>query len=93
VISRRNWTYPPAIAALVFFVLYRLSEYFRGKSVFRVALSAIDLAVLWLIFHEWRGERAAWAKPIKGRYKDDNPTQPSNGRHRSPSCDGGAALA
>jgi uncharacterized membrane protein len=65
--ARRRWAYPMAIAALVFFVIYQLYEYSMGKGLMMLALSALDLAVIWLILGEWRVQRMGWAKTIKGR--------------------------
>jgi len=66
-VAKRHWAYPAAIAALVLFVFYQLYEFSAGKGAMMLALSALDLVVIWLIWREWLVRQIAWAKPVEGR--------------------------
>jgi uncharacterized membrane protein len=51
------WAYPLGIAVLSGFVVYQAVEWFAGGGVMLIVLSVIDIAVIGLTVHEWRGRR------------------------------------
>ena len=46
--------YPASIVALVGFIAYQLYRWSYTGSAALLALTAFDLVVLWLVWHEWR---------------------------------------
>lgn len=47
------WAYPAFIVALIVFIAYQLYRYTYAPSLGLIALSAFDLFVLVLVWHEW----------------------------------------
>ena len=48
------WAYPSAIIIFTLFVVYQLYEYFFTHSLFLLLLTALDLFVIGLTWHEYR---------------------------------------
>lgn len=61
--ARRLWAYPLAMAVLALFVIYEASEFVLTGSPFLAALSGLDLAMIGLVWKEWRVLRAMPAAP------------------------------
>jgi uncharacterized membrane protein len=54
VLANRIWAYPAFMAAMAGFILYQLYRMSFGDTVFLVALTLLDLVVLFLAWHEYR---------------------------------------
>lgn len=52
------WAYPASLAVFALFIVYQLERYLRTHSVWLLVITAIDLAVMWLIWHEYRQKQA-----------------------------------
>lgn len=50
----KPWAYPTAIVAFALFIVYQLYRYMFTHSVFLLLLTVLDLAVIWLTWHEYR---------------------------------------
>lgn len=48
------WAYPASLAVFALFILYQLVRFARTHSPWLLALTALDLVIMWLIFHEYR---------------------------------------
>ena len=48
------WAYPTAIGVFTLFIVYQIYRYTFTHSVFLIALTVLDLAVIWLTWHEYR---------------------------------------
>ncbi|MHB8710263.1 MAG: DUF2127 domain-containing protein [Minisyncoccota bacterium] len=48
------WAYPSAIVVFSLFIVYQLYHYLFTHSVFLLLLTVLDLAVIWLTWHEYR---------------------------------------
>jgi uncharacterized membrane protein len=48
------WSYPASIVALVVFIAYQLYRFTATHSAGLIALTVFDIAMIWLIWHEWR---------------------------------------
>lgn len=53
-LRRRLWYYPAAIAVFLGFIAYQVYRYTFTGSVLLLFLTAVDLAVVVLTWHEWR---------------------------------------
>ncbi len=56
-LRNKLWAYPSAIAIFALFIVYQSYRYAFTHSVFLLALTALDLAVIWLTWHEYRHAR------------------------------------
>jgi uncharacterized membrane protein len=56
-LRRKLWAYPIAIIAFGAFILYQLYRFTFTHSIGLIALSVFDLAVIWLIWLEYRALR------------------------------------
>lgn len=48
------WAYPASLAVFTLFIVYQLERYLRTHSVWLLVITAIDLVVMWLIWHEYK---------------------------------------
>ena len=53
-LRNKLWAYPAALAVMGLFMIYQLIEIILKHSVFLIALTLFDIAVMWLIWHEYR---------------------------------------
>lgn len=58
-LRRKLWSYPASLWVLGAFVLYQLDRYATTHSAWLLILTALDLVVIALVWHEWR-HRAAY---------------------------------
>ena len=56
-LRRKLWAYPIAMIAFGAFILYQLYRFTFTHSIGLIALSVFDLAVIWLIWLEYRALR------------------------------------
>jgi uncharacterized membrane protein len=56
------WAYPVSLVAFGGFIVYQLHRYAFTHSIFLIVLTAFDLIVMGLVWHEWRQRRAAAAR-------------------------------
>ncbi len=47
------WAYPTAIIVFALFIVYQIYRYTYTHSVFLILLTVLDLAVIWLTWHEY----------------------------------------
>ncbi len=47
------WAYPSAIVVFTLFIVYQIYRYTFTHSVFLLALTVLDFAVIWLTWHEY----------------------------------------
>ncbi len=48
------WAYPSAIIVFVLFIVYQIYRYLFTHSIFLILLTVLDVAVIWLTWHEYR---------------------------------------
>ena len=48
------WCYPIALVVFSLFIFYQLYRFTHTHSVWMLVLTAVDLLVIWLTWHEWR---------------------------------------
>jgi len=53
-LARRLWAYPASLVVLAGFIGYQLYRYTLTHSVGLVVLTAFDLLVMWLVWHEYK---------------------------------------
>lgn len=53
-LRERLWYYPVALVAFALFIVYQLYRYAFTHSVWLLAVTALDLIVIALTWHEWR---------------------------------------
>jgi uncharacterized membrane protein len=53
-LREKLWAYPSAITVFTLFIAYQLHRYFFTHSIFLLALSGLDVVVIWLTWHEYR---------------------------------------
>lgn len=53
-LRNRHWSYPAALAVFGAFILYQIYRFTYTHSLGLVALTIFDLAVMWLIWREYR---------------------------------------
>ncbi len=53
-LRNKVWAYPAAITVFSFFIVYQLYRFTHTHSLFLIALTAFDLMVIWLTWHEYR---------------------------------------
>jgi uncharacterized membrane protein len=54
----KSWAYPLAMIVFLLFILYQLYRFTLTHSPWLMLLTVFDLAVLWLIWNEYRARRA-----------------------------------
>ncbi|MBS0563404.1 MAG: DUF2127 domain-containing protein [Proteobacteria bacterium] len=65
-LAGRLWAYPAALAAMGLFIAYQLYRYSYTHGIGLIVLTVFDLAVIWLIWREYRVVRAAAARQGAG---------------------------
>ena len=53
-LREKLWAYPASLAVLGGFIAYQLYRYSYGHSILLLLLTAFDLVVIVLVWHEWR---------------------------------------
>src|SRR5207244_7320125 len=53
-LARKLWAYPASLVVLAGFIGYQLYRYSFTHSVGLIALTAFDLLVMWLVWHEYQ---------------------------------------
>lgn len=53
-LRRQMWAYPASIAVFALFIAYQSVRFLRTHSLWLLFLTALDLIVIWLIWHEYR---------------------------------------
>ena len=53
-LKEKLWAYPTSLAVLIAFIAYQSYRYSYTHSIGLALLTAFDLMVIWLIWHEWR---------------------------------------
>lgn len=67
VLRNKMWAYPWMIAFLLVFVAYQMYQISLAFSIWLVALTAFDLFIAWLTWHEYRLHRARGAAASRRR--------------------------
>lgn len=57
------WSYPASLVVFALFIVYQVDRWFQTHSPWLLFLTVVDLAIMWLIWHEYR-ERLAHAQPM-----------------------------
>lgn len=57
----KRWCYPLAIAVFMLFILYQLFRFNVTHSLWLLAITALDIVVIWLTWHEYRYLRQSHA--------------------------------
>lgn len=52
------WAYPASLAVFALFILYQLVRWTHTHSIWLIALTILDILLMWLIWHEYRHMRA-----------------------------------
>ena len=53
-LRNKMWAYPTSLVVLGLFIVYQLYRYAYTHSLGLVALTVLDLIVMWLVWHEYR---------------------------------------
>lgn len=53
-LRNKAWAYPASLAVLALFVAYQGIKFLENHSIALVLLTLFDLALMWLIYHEYR---------------------------------------
>ncbi|MEO6138218.1 MAG: DUF2127 domain-containing protein [Luteimonas sp.] len=53
-LRRKMWSYPASMWVLAAFVVYQCYRYTQTHSPWLIALTVLDIAVIVLVWHEWR---------------------------------------
>jgi uncharacterized membrane protein len=53
-LRNRLWAYPASLAALGLFIVYQLYRYSYTHGIGLIILTVFDLAVIWLVWHEYQ---------------------------------------
>lgn len=53
-LRRKLWAYPASLAVLTLFIVYQVIKFLENHSITLALLTLFDLAVMWLIYHEYR---------------------------------------
>jgi uncharacterized membrane protein len=61
-LTHRRWAFPFAIVVLLAFAAYQLYRYTHTHAPMLPPLSALDIAIAWLVWREWRA-RSSGAQP------------------------------
>lgn len=57
-LRNKTWAYPAGLVVFALFIAYQMFRWFDSHSLVLVALTAFDLFVMWLTWHEYRLVRA-----------------------------------
>jgi len=57
-LKKKLWAYPASIFVFGFFVIYQMFRYTNTHSVWLIIFTIFDLLVIWLIWHEYKIQRA-----------------------------------
>ncbi len=63
-LRRKVWAYPASLAVLMLFVVYQSLTFLRTHSIPLLLLTIFDLALIWLIYHEYRRMQSSGLKPL-----------------------------
>ena len=58
-LTNRRWAYPFAIVVLLAFAAYQMYRYTHTHARMLPPLSALDVAIAWLVWREWRARSSA----------------------------------
>ena len=53
-LRNKLWAYPTSLVVLGLFIIYQMYRYYYTRSLGLIALTALDLIVMWLVWHEYR---------------------------------------
>ena len=53
-LRKKLWAYPASLAVFALFILYQMVKWLETRSTWLLVLTAIDIIVMWLIWHEYR---------------------------------------
>lgn len=53
-LRNKLWAYPASLAVLTLFIVYQVIKFLENHSIMLALLTLFDLAVMWLIWHEYR---------------------------------------
>jgi uncharacterized membrane protein len=53
-LNNNLWAYPASLVALSLFIVYQIYRFLYTHSLGLVALTLLDLIVIWLVWHEYR---------------------------------------
>ncbi len=53
-LRRKVWAYPASMAVFALFIAYQSVRFLRTHSLWLLFLTAVDVVVIWLIWHEYR---------------------------------------
>jgi uncharacterized membrane protein len=53
-LRKKMWAYPASLAVLSLFIFYQVIRYFHTHSIGLLVLTVFDLAVVWLVWREYR---------------------------------------
>lgn|SRR3989338_1908903 len=53
-LRNKMWAYPASLGVLALFILYQIIKIAENHSILLILLTVFDLAVMWLIWHEYR---------------------------------------
>lgn len=53
-LRNKLWAYPAAIVVFALFIIYQLYRFTYTHSIFLIIFTVVDLAVIWLTWHEYR---------------------------------------
>ena len=53
-LRKKLWAYPASLAVFALFILYQMVRWLDTHSAWLLALTVVDLVVMWLIWHEYR---------------------------------------
>ncbi len=59
-LRKKVWAYPASLAVLALFILYQTITFFRSHSTPLLLLTFFDLALVYLIWHEYRHMKKKW---------------------------------
>ena len=53
-LKNKAWAYPISILIFALFILYQIYRFYFTHSIWLIALTIFDLAVIWLVWHEYQ---------------------------------------
>lgn len=71
-LRQKLWSYPASLWVLGAFVAYQLERYASTRSPWLLILTALDLIVIALVWHEWRHRIVHGFEPPAGARAQDN---------------------
>ena len=60
-LTNKRWAYPLAIVVLLAFAIYQVYRFTHTHSMLLPVLSALDLAIAWLVWREWQANPSSRA--------------------------------